>query len=263
MLMIKISNKSSVKRTALILFTLLFAYTLISCSGKKAQGSQQSKIESVNLVYNLPIINLSGEFANYTDSFAIFRKGPFRLYRFTYLVGSILKEGEDSTKAVEASTANTAPRYEYFIFRAGDRHGFRYDSLAAVSSQQLNVDSFLAVKAFTTIKVYDSTNDSLVGSVYRSGTLIETYLPKVKLDESYNDTTLCYYTNTLPDVGYSLSNELESTKKRKLNKVRLIYNPFGKLPRRELSLELKMMRTETVNGISFVFERLEKKYFLN
>lgn len=88
-------------------------------------------------------------------------------------------------------------------------------------------------------------DDSLVESIWLNDkTLLEKYIPKVKLDASYNDSTYLYLRKDLQDIEFSFSKEFDSIRNMKLSQVRLIYNdnpssnnPFGRLAK-QISFEL-------------------------
>ena len=228
------NNKTKIIKVAAATL-MIFSFFLITCSLKTS-----SKIETpskIKFIYNIPIVKLNGELVNISDSLSIFYLNDDILYKFPFI------------KALENATSitNQEIKFKYFLYRKGQPYGYYYDSINTNSFRKLAVDSLLAIKAFVGNKFYDKANDSLV-EVRRNEekfSLIEKYVSKVKLDQSYPDTTIIYYKKNLKNIDYTFSKELDSIKKLKICQIRIVYNSqfykgySFKLPQREFRFELK------------------------
>ncbi|QEC51914.1 hypothetical protein EDD80_11544 [Anseongella ginsenosidimutans] len=151
-------------------------------------------------------------------------------------------------------------RYSYLSHLKGADYGLFFDSLGANSGKRLNVDSLLKEKISYRIVLDDY---SLVETVKLSdqGVMIEKYGSQITNHLAYPDTALLYYTTGLKDVDYSISDSLDHAKGQKLFKVRFVSNsqyyqdhPL-KMPRREISLELKEFQ------VSSAMENEIRKFF--
>jgi hypothetical protein len=251
-------KQSTVRRAAIALLTF-FSVNFSNCDSKALRPLPNNLC--VQLTYNLPIIDFIGKFVNYTDSLSILYQDSFVLYRipYTHSTTEVLTNEKDSV--IEEPRIREELRYEYFIFKKGDQYGYRYDSFAAKQYQKRLVDSFLAVKSFTTVKLFDLSNDSLISSKKLNDEIQETYIPKIKVDSTYCDTSYYYFTSKMPRTILSLSKELDSLKDMKLYKARLLYNSSGTLPKREIYFELKPLSAKATNDLLKQFFKLKKELF--
>lgn len=252
MLMIKYTTIQSVKAATAAL--TLFSFFFITCSSRSVE--KISKLRKITLKYNIPILKLTGELLNITDSVSIFYYYDDILYQFPY---TYTLENENTILSQEI-------KYKYFVYRKGESYGYYYDSLNSKNFRKLPVDSLLGLKAFVGNKFWDKNNYSLVGVRNNEDnyTLIEKYVTKIKPDETYSDTAILYFTDKLRNIEYSFSNELENAKKLKLCKIRILYNSqFYKgysfrFPQREFSFELKEDTVANPMMYILLFNRFNK-----
>src|SRR6202008_2673777 len=117
-------------------------------------------------------------------------------------------------------------QFKYFIYKKGDSTGTLYDLIKSNNGTMLPVDSFLKKKAIMNFSsFFDATrhNDSLIIWERQGQILIEKYIPKIKYDASYNDSTILFYKDRFGEMDFSLSKELDSIKQMKLCEVRFVY----------------------------------------
>ena len=91
----------------------------------------------------------------------------------------------------------------------------------------MNTDSLLSKKNYYKHSLFDSTDGmKLIGSQKNTQgyELIEKYKCETKIDISYPDTVIVYYSNKLKNVSFTLSKIMDSVKKMKVQKTRAIYN---------------------------------------
>src|SRR4030095_5053398 len=229
MLMINLFEKHTIK--SLVVLMVCF---IDGCLFNKEYT--QNNIKGIKIVYNLPILKLDGELLNITDSFSVFYFKDLVLYKIPY---KLILENSKAIESIEV-------RFNYFIYRKNSEFGYYYDTLKLIKEKRFSVDSFLTLKAFRGFNFYDRKNDSIVGRrILLNGDIVESYLPRIRYDQSYGDTTFLYYTDRFKGVDYSFSKELDSVKNLKVFKVRIAYaSQFYtgyqfKFPKREYLFEMK------------------------
>jgi hypothetical protein len=235
---------------------MIFSVLFIMCSSESTR--RENKIKRIDLIYNIPIVKLSGELQNVTDSLSIFYHNSFILYRFPYTYSV------ENANRIESQER----RFKYFIYRNHNPYGYYFDSLNASRYSKMNVDSLLSAKAFASNNFYDMNNDSLVEAIKSRGnfSLIEKYISKTKPDQSYADTTIFYFTDKFKDLKLSFSMELEKIKNLKICKVRIIYKAHFdrvyniELPNREFVFQLREEPNVNSDEILSFFNSFEKKY---
>jgi len=212
-------------------------------------------VTGIKVLYNVPILKLNGELLNITDSFFVFYFKDFILYKTPY---KHVVENLTTIESVEV-------KFKYFVHEKNGSFGFYYDSSKVLKDIKFSVDSFLKLKAFKGFNFYDRVNDSLIRKIQINAEAIEIYVPKVKYDQSYGDTTYIYYGPKLKDIEYSFSKELDSTKAPlKAYKVRIVYNSQFytgydfRFPRREYFFELREVDARGITQINSLFYQFEQ-----
>lgn len=217
-------------------------------------------IKSVNVFFSLPYVVLSNDKVmvktkSVSDSFSIFYNSNFILYKLPY---TFSEQHNDSVIQSER-------RFTYFIYKYGNSDGYNFNPTKVDSSAKLNVDSFLANRAFANIDLYSENSYNLFASipVKDNLNLTEKYIT-TNLDRSFPDTLIYYYSDQLNDLHYSFSKKLEEIKKLKIIKIRGIFKSrFDEeyktiLPYRELYFELKpqpLVQDSIVHSIISLFEK--------
>jgi hypothetical protein len=233
---------------------LIFSNVFISCCLKNDRSVAEYK--KVKLVGNLPLVYSDGQVSNIIDSIYIVYHNNDILFKMPY---TYTFENEDTILWQEE-------RFNYFVYRDGERFGCYYDSTRNLRTQKREVDTVLKYKTFGSKDLYEDSNSILVDAKrnVENYPLVEKYVLKTKPDFSYPDTMLFFYTNSLKDIKFSLSNTLEKLKKRRVTKVRFLYNsqyytefPI-KFPQREFRFELAEEPLNDVSEIALIFERYRK-----
>jgi hypothetical protein len=147
----------------------------------------------------------------------------------------------------------------------GNSDGYNFNPTKVDSSAKLNVDSFLANRAFANIDLYSESSYNLFAAipVKDNFNLTEKYIT-TNLDRSFPDTLIYYYSDQLKELHFSFSKKLEEIKKLKIIKIRGIFKSrFDEeykaiLPYRELYFELKprpLVKDSIVHSIFRLFEK--------
>jgi len=229
---------------------MVFFFLFTNCNNSK------SILNKVKLVYNIPVVKLSGELINLTDSLYIITTNKYIIYKlpYTYTVEN------DSVLLIKEV------RYNFFGYRLKSKTGHFFSNNADTSSI-LSVDSVLTERAFLGFKFFDSLNDSLVGTQtlpQRQPGFMEKYIPKIKYDDTYPDTTYLYFSDNFKNTVYTFSDSLDILKKSKIYKVTmrtgshmsLKYNIM--LPEQEYRFELKNADNINLKEITKILDYLNK-----
>ena len=217
-------------------------------------------IKRVDVAFSLPYVEMSNDRVmvknrSVSDSFSIFYNSNFILYKLPYTYS---EQHNDSIILSER-------RFTYFIYKYGNSVGFNFNPTKVDSSTKLNVDSFLAIRAFANIDLYSRNSYNLYAAIQikDSFNLTEKYI-STNLDRSFPDTLIYYYSDQIRDLHFSFTKKLEEIKKLKIIKIRGIFKSrFDEeyktiLPYRELYFELKpqpLMQDSVVHSIFNLFAK--------
>ncbi len=249
---------------------LIFSITIASC--RLTHKSSNEKISGIKLIWKVPVLNNStGQFVLFSDSLFLYSKGTDILIREPINITNYNQRAINDNVFIIDDDPNHISKKEVifknFIYSLNAQRGFRYDSLSASIYNVFNVDSLLEKKAFTKMKLYDETNDSLVFTKEKNrGYFLEAYVPKLKYDDSYCDTTKFIFSRVFKKFPYSLSKEADNSKKAKLIEATLIWNPNSGLKntaRREYNFRIEEVNIKNTSELQSLFQRyrndLEKK----
>jgi hypothetical protein len=230
-----------------------------------------SSVIAIRLSSNLPVISDEQKLAYMTDSLMLYSYKNMLLCKIPVAKIHARIITDKNGNVINGEAINSEVTYKYFIYHQDSLYGFHYDSLNAPRGRKQLVDSFLSRKTLTNFdKAYTSLIEDcvLVDSTFQEAnqTLFEKYIPKIKKDESYNDSLYLYFSSKLNAINFfSLSKEADYEKKRKLFRVRIIYNanprskdPFGKLAK-EFTFELEQISVAGSQEVSDLFRKFQKK----
>jgi hypothetical protein len=253
MLMIK-SLKTHI--TSIFTIATLVIWVILYCGCSAIKKTDKEEVKKIYLTFNMPVVKLTGEIIDVHDSMCIYYYKDYILYQLPNHYS--LQDGE---KIVLQEI-----RYNYFAYKKNDKYGYKFASLQDSTGEKILVDSLLAEKAFLNFPFYNKTNDSLVETVENVNNtfLLEKYVPKVKHDISYCDTSFLYYDGSIKNIDYSFSKELDSIMGLKLFKVKLLYNEkylhaYKMIaPKREFRFEINELPVDNAQEIIFFWERVKK-----
>jgi len=200
----------------------------------------------------MPIVKTDGNVIPIQDSVAVIYYKNYALYEFEEACMVY-----DDTILVKRTIEN-----RYLLHNKKELYGYYYDAIDAKIGKRVRVDSILKKRAGYGQSFYFPTKMVLIDSQKNKGgyELIEKYKCKAKIDFTYPDTLIVYYTNKLKHVDFTLSKILDSVKKIKVQKTRVLFNPqfIGDYPNKYPAYEFKReLKEDTVSN-------LEKyKHFIN
>jgi hypothetical protein len=246
-----IKNVTKLISVSLVTFLLLM-------QGCYSTTRQPKKLKTKTTVtFSIPIIHQDGQSEIVTDSFSVLKHNEYLLYELPY------------TRSVENETEllSVTVKFNYLLHKKGERYGFFFDSLSSNKPRKTLVDSILSSKIFYSFEFYNNKNDSLVETCkIENESVVEKYIPKIKYDQSYPDTTYFYYTDKQLNIDYSFSSELENAKKKKIFKVEMFYKSQSyegfnfKAPERIFSFNLKEVIINNESEILDFFLRTKKQF---
>ncbi|MBO9203793.1 MULTISPECIES: hypothetical protein [Niastella] len=228
-------------------------YCIVCCFS--TAGAQETLPGEGNMSLNshMPIIDMKGKLWSVDDTISVYYYKGMVLYKLPYQIVSNDKFGN----LIEETA------YNYMVRERGAEVGFLFDTLNAVNATKVKVDSMLGNRLSPNLKFYSETNDSLVRTIQLSdGKGVEqVYVSKVLINESYNDSTYLYYSESLNNFAFSFSTTFDNLMKRKLYKIRLFYKQRYSeqykmnLPEREFAFELKALPAIIPDELVRLFER--------
>lgn len=218
----------------------------------------KDKIKSIGFYYSLPlnVIQREGQEEIYylQDSIIISFYEDIILYK--------LEETRDFE--TDKKVLGTA---KYFIYKKDQKNGFLFnysrDSLIGMYS----VDSLLKKEAMGGEKLELLSSNfwkptEIIQDVKNNST-IEKYIPIKKPDETCFDSIYLYLTPDYNDIDYTLSSQIDSARKQKLYKTRLLYNQFYSevqkriIPKREFKFEIRRLTPNSPTATIAFFEKFK------
>lgn len=251
-----------------ILFGFLFSFVLSGCIVTKNK-IPSDKITGINYIVKLPLVQGDRQYIDFGDTTLIYYFQDIVIYKLPYTFDSSKVTYHIKADTISDEHIFTETRYNYFVYKRGNDNGIWYRSIEQLDSNKtLTVDSILKrIGIPTNVQaIIYSPNDSLLESQsFDNGNLlIEKYIPKTKPDDSYNDTTLLYYSKTMKPIQFSMSPFLDSMKSKKLYKLRLAYNEaFSKIysitmPKRDIIYEIREVNVDSIDNLKLLISRFRQ-----
>jgi hypothetical protein len=244
---------------------ILFNGILACCTSRQVKVGSSSK--TISLSFRWQFFSDDQRMVNIEDSLQITYVGDLVIYRINH-PGEVRQVLTDTSGIITRdSITSERTKYSYFIYKEKDPYGVEYAPANPGYRQKFLVDSFLQSKLSITEAMFDNSNDSLVevGRVDNNTTLFEKYIPKLKTDDSYPDSSYYYFSNELNEYEYSFSKRLDQLKGKKLYKILFIYNPVPKshlpfdVPRRVFRFALRKTTVENPEEMTNIIERFKDK----
>jgi len=241
---------------------------LFSCAWLSKRTGKE--INGIVLEWRIPLFNPKLDKINFlADSCLIYYFDDLIMVRIPleFTKYSKIKKQGDTTFILEQSNDLVFTRFRNFIYKKTFPKGLIYDSVTVKNNIIFNVDSLLRKSTFKNAIFFNHDNDLLIEQKLNSktGLILEKYVPKIKFDESYNDTTYFVFDPKFKAVDFSLSKEADSLRKMKLVEVRLSYNAKPKtvdnlvaIPKREFSFKIKELKINNQKEIIMLFNRFRK-----
>ena len=151
------------------------------------------------------------------------------------------------TNIIRQTVQKEIIKYQYMVFKKGEKYGCLFDSIGVKEPKRKLVDSFERADLYKGFPFY-TANDKLVKTNRNSaaGITEEIMQPLKQDDDTYPSSSHYYYKDDFKDIPYSFSEQLDKTHSGKLYKIRIVYDaqPKGKyafvIPEYEYYFELRM-----------------------
>ena len=247
------------KKNVLIILFFVCCFLCLQCS--TAHKAINQKIIAIQFNSNFPFIDsMNGKFilTNFRDNDnIIISYNGYTVCRFKKTnISSNIKSDYQEKKNIQ-----------YFIFKKINRIGYLYDSSMKQNIGRDSVYPILRKTYFFEGHFEVVKNDTLIyANKEKNGYFIAKYVPKVKYDISFPDTSIYCFSNTFQDGGYPLSVYMDSLWKSNLVSVRFVYNQSrynltgATIPYREFAVEKKEIKLENENEIIEFVERFAKEH---
>jgi hypothetical protein len=242
-----------------------FLLTVPGCfiqSNSSVVSPTASKTEAFFIIVNYPVV--------ISDSPTLV--GPVRLYNmhdtltvYSYNGYKIYKLAPTVMHETGLPIPNTEP---FFVFKRGDKYGMYFPSpTEAGGPEKVLADSLLKKRAFTGVVVTLNSNARLIDSIIdERGYLVERYALPQTPDPLAIDSAYLYFSKSYNNIEHSWSKTLDSLRKMKLYKVRLLFNEKKHdtadvmMPKREYLFELQHTDIINTNELNTVIEKYEKLF---
>jgi hypothetical protein len=267
-------------RLFLKLFGIIIFFSTCTVLNKK----QENLISAVNVYSKMPYMDsVSGKVFISEDSCTIYYLDDMVLYRVphattTYKNMTINKNGDTTNFVVDMDDNNiwdVTIRYRNHLFKTNEKKGLMYDSIMVDTGKVFDVAVFLnkntnyRTNAFNKISFLNDPKKRLVNvsKDKKTNILNEKYASISKPDQTYSDSTYLYYLpqKQFKNVNFSLSEKVDSLKKRKFFQLKGIYNAVPKndtqkvdYPRREIIFRINEVEVKNQDEIAAFFERFKK-----
>lgn len=244
------TNTSKTLNSKMLLYIFgffIFLSISLSCMSK-------DEITKTYLCASLPVFRSDTNYVTILDSVAVINYKNYALYEF-----EDIHTVQNDTAIIERKVIN-----RYFLLKEKEKYGYYYDSLNAKSGKKARTDSILSKKAYYNQTFYFPSIMQLISSKKDQNgyKLIEKYKCKTKVDLSYPDTVIVYYSNKMKNTSFTLSKDLDSIKKLKVLKTRAIFNSQfikghpNKFPQFEYKRELK---NDSISNLKKYKDFIEKE----
>ncbi|WP_281631739.1 hypothetical protein [Flavobacterium luteolum] len=248
--MTKINKTVSLKITLAVFGLTIFSFIVSSFIRK----TEKNEITKTYIHNSFPVFKSDASFFILNDSAAVINYKNYALYEF----GDIFSIQNDSA-TIDEKVIN-----RYFLLKEKEQYGYYYDSLNAKTGKRVRMDSILSKRAYYNQTFFIPSIMQLISSKKDQNgyKLIEKYKCKTKIDVSYPDTIIVYFSNKMKSTSFTLSKHLDSIKKLKALKIRAIFNSQfikgypSKFPQYEYKFELT---EDSISNLNKYKEFIEKE----
>lgn len=261
--------KFSVHRVMHCMAWCTFLVPYFSCVSKKA-GSTKLELRAIELISSIPMTDYSGQIGYFEDTLIQFEQAGQILQQISVKRNLSVMQTDKDGNIIGNELISLPDGSRYFFYRLGNKYGVFYDTAqnAKALFRPALVDSLAELNTATNFEPIMKTkilNDSLVSSYLSAdkSTLIEKYVPRIKKDETYSDTTMLTYFKSLNGIHFSFSKKVDSTRKMKLAKIELKFNAIPNHPElykrktRQLTFAIKEIPIKEQDYIISIFNKLD------
>jgi hypothetical protein len=196
-----------IKRSSIVevMSVLLLITSTISCNKSKAKHFYKfSGITQLVKEYN-DVVTLN-------SVFIVSEQPNWKIYQVLEPQLILKPKKDEKSDTINAELQSVSYRYTFYLIKNGDSSVFEMDSLGSKVKRVFDYSEFkkkLYILNFNNF--YDAKSDSLLSVKQKSDTLAATYIPKLKIDLSYPDSTYFFFlTNQKNTSNFSFSRELEN-----------------------------------------------------
>ncbi len=218
---------------------------------------QESKPQTLTLLVNYPLVigdSTAVRLVNLKDTIRIFQLNNLVIYRLP------------ESHSIE--TDEVVPGTEtYFAFKKNEKNGYYFKTLNDKAGIKLGVDSILKIRAYFGATIDVNGQLLLVKSQQEvDNGLVEEYANTKIIDENSADSIYLYYSNKSNRIDYTFSRRLDSLKRMKLYKYRILFNERQAVsykvtvPKREYLFEIRIESNDPPEEIVQFLQRFRKKY---
>lgn len=246
---------------------ILFALLTIGCKTRKGLERFEKALE---IVYQLPIQDSKESMLRSRQTLRLIERDSISIFVIPFYTHVMRNNIDKNGDLISEEWIRTDTSEYYVIYKENNTVGFVYDTSIHKVWRKIEVDSFLAsssVLSLDSFALHMKDYDTLVSSTSSSDgfVLTEVYIPKVKKDFTFSDSTIIKYDKALNDFRFSFSRKEDQEKQRKLCLVKMIYNPDPRAtipelrPGRIISFEMnpvKMVRSVFIDSLVRKFETL-------
>lgn len=250
-------------RSLYSLFFLSISILFCSCTVQNSKVSHQQNIVQIKYKKRMDFVQpAEGKLITLTDSIYIsysadklVMKIPVPVYKLDKLVtdsGIVFTDDESPVLKMN---------FNYIVINRNDSSAMFYSSDSSKTVGQLiNGDSAFRKQVPALLNIVDSKIDKLSYRIEGSDYLTEAYIPVVKPDESFSDSTVLKYSKTMGNVPFSFSKDLDLKAGMKLYSVRFVtvqqLNTKTKvvIPQHEFSFSIELLPSSTDPFVNFLLK---------
>jgi hypothetical protein len=224
-------------------YLLVINVLLLSCS------KREIKSNALHVIYSAPLFHESGAKIDWGKEFTIYSTDDAFIYELPYF-----------NKKVTDSVPKIIKKF--FIFKKEAESGLMYIPTQSNSPRVFDVDSVLKAETFKGVDVFKIEEETFVSKSESKDNIKEVYVPKVKKDMTFPDTTVVTYSTKKLDLNFSWSRSLEEVKNKTVTKVESVYNPQVvkgvSIPKYQVIFELKVLNVIPKSQLKKVQKYIKK-----
>lgn len=204
------------------------------------------------------------------DELKIYYYKDYTVYAIQLIHSNFIEKDNNGVKVQTALPVFKT--YRYFIHRANDSFGYRFENLTDSIGQKLSIDSLLSKKSgliFYKKGLYEKLKDEYILLSKRNEnnyTTIEKHIRK--LESGLTDSIILFYKNNIDrNIPFTFSKPLDSLSNQKLQKIVIKNYPKRQFPEAVENKHLMMIyEFEELDGVNenemieFI-QRVKMKYF--
>ena len=221
--------KSGMQRTLRISVAFICLLSILCCTAYKKVG--YGKVRSVILTATSPVGVSNDSMIHDSDRIILHEYGYGRLQQIPVKRFVSNKSLDSSGNVVGDSLISLPDGTRYFYYTENHQDGIIYDTASPKQLQVLlaDKDSVLQANTITNMAAFLTTilpNQRLIASKVPVGynAFADTYVPLIKKNKTYGDSTILTYEHSLQPICFSFSEPLDRQRGAKLVKVQMKYN---------------------------------------